>query len=387
MKRTVLMLAALGVFLFAQAAQADWAPAKRLTWNSGQSKNPAIAADTASNIYVVWQDDTPGNGEIYYRKSDDGGVTWFPVNRLTWTAGESTAPAIAISSADTIHIVWSDNAPGNYEIYYKKSPDGGASWSGAKRLTWTSGNSSGPAMAKDLNNNIHIIWQDDTPGNYEIYHKKSTDGGATWSGAKRLTSTSGNSWHPAITTYAGNAIHVAWHDETPGLAEIYYMGSTDGGATWSAAKRLSWNSAESYDPAISIDSANDMHVLWSDDTPGNYEILYRRSENGGINWNPTQRLTWNADGSYEPAMAIDLKDAVHLVWDQGPQSNTEIYYKKSTDRGATWSAAHRLTWTSLHSYGPAIAIESPDIHDYVHLVWWDDTPGNFEIYYKTQVKN
>jgi len=128
-------------------------------------------------------------------------------------------------------------------------------------------------------------------------------------------------------------------------------------------------------------------VLWSDDTPGNYEILYRRSENGGINWNPTQRLTWNADGSYEPAMAIDLKDAVHLVWDQGPQSNTEIYYKKSTDRGATWSAAHRLTWTSLHSYGPAIAIESPDIHDYVHLVWWDDTPGNFEIYYKTQVKN
>ena len=89
MKRTGLMMVAFGLFLFAQAAQADWTPAKRLTWNSGDSRLPAIAVDSSGNLHVVWQDDTPGNSEIYYKKSTDGGATWTTSQRLTWNSGAS----------------------------------------------------------------------------------------------------------------------------------------------------------------------------------------------------------------------------------------------------------------------------------------------------------
>jgi len=373
-----------------QAAQAQWTTAKRLTWNSGQSRMPSVAIDSSDYLHVVWQDETSGNAEIYYKRSEDAGAHWTPAERLTWTTAQSSAPAIAAYPFNVLHVVWSDNTTGNFEVYYKKSPDGGLTWNQTKRLTWNSGNSMYPGVAVDFKTDVHVIWHDDTPGNYEIYYKKSPDGGATWGTAERLTWNSGHSMYPAIAAAAIDpsvGIHVVWHDESPGLPEIYYKGSSDGGETWSAAKRLTWNSVESYDPAIAIDSVHNIHVLWSDDTPDNYEIYYRRSEDGGKTWKPAQRLTWNADGSYEPDVAIDPDDTIHVVWDQGPMTNTEIYYRSSTDGGGTWSAVQRVTWTSLHSYGPAMAI-MPFVWTYhvVHLVWYDDTPGNFEIYHKTQEK-
>jgi len=58
-----------GVCLIIPVAIAQtWDPAVRITWNSGGSYRPAIAIDSSSNIHVVWDDDTPGNDEIYYKK-------------------------------------------------------------------------------------------------------------------------------------------------------------------------------------------------------------------------------------------------------------------------------------------------------------------------------
>jgi len=50
-----------------------------------------------SNIYVVWQDNTPGNNEIYYSYSVDGGTSWSEPDNLTNNEGESVRPRIAIS--------------------------------------------------------------------------------------------------------------------------------------------------------------------------------------------------------------------------------------------------------------------------------------------------
>jgi hypothetical protein len=84
------------------------------------SGDPAIAVDSSGYIHVAWYDNTPENAEIYYKKSLDGGMFWTTSQRLTWTSGGSYDPAMAADPSGNLHLVWWDGTPGNNEIYYKK---------------------------------------------------------------------------------------------------------------------------------------------------------------------------------------------------------------------------------------------------------------------------
>jgi len=375
----LIILLAIGLNYPSGICFSDWGATKRITWNSGDSYDPAIAVDSSNNIHMVWCDYTPGNSEIYYKRSTDEGSTWGATKRITWNSGGSVHPAIAIDSNNNLHVVWHDWTPGNPEIYYKRSTDGGSTWSPTKRLTWNSSSSRYPAIAIDSNNNLHVVWEDSIPGNSEIYYKRSTDGGSTWGATKRLTWTSGGSYDQAMAIDSNNNLYVVWEDSTPGNYEIYYKMSTDGGSTWGATKRLTWTSGSSYEPAIAIDSNNNVHVVWHDLTPGNAEIYYKMSTDGGSTWGATKRLTWTSGDSAYPAIAIDSNNNVHVVWHDLTPGNAEIYYKMSTDGGSTWGATKRLSWNSGSSYGPAMAIDS---NNSIYVVWHDKTPGNWEIYYK-----
>jgi hypothetical protein len=296
---------------------------KRLTWNSGGSWTPAIAIDSSDNIHVVWHDNSTAYTDIFYLKSTDGGATWSS-KRLTFNSSDSFSPSIAVDSNNHIHVVWDDFTPGTNDIYYKKSTDGGTTWS-TKRLTWTSSNSHEPIIASDKNDNLHVVWTDYTPGNFEVFYKKSTDGGVSWS-TKRLTWNMGGSWYPTIAFDSSGNIHLVWHDETPGNYEIYYKKSTTGGASWST-KRLTWSSGDSRETAIAIDPSDNIHVVWQDSTSSNNEIFYKRSTNSGTTW-ASKRLTWNPGSSEYSAVATDSNNRIHVVWQDETPGNWEIYYKK-----------------------------------------------------------
>ena len=379
MKRTAIVMLGIGLFFFAHEAQAQWTPTKRITWTWGNSEYPAVAVDSLAHLHVVWDDDTPGNNEIYYKKSEDGGDSWSAVRRITWTSGGSYAPAIAVDSSDHLHVVWYDDSPGSLAIHYKRSEDGGDSWTASQRITWSSANSFVPAIAVDASDHLHVVWDEYASGNAEIFYKKSDDGGDSWLASRRITWTSENSQHAAIAVDASDHLHVVWHDLTPGNEEVYYKKSEDGGDNWTAVQRLTWTSDSSLYPAIAVDSLGHLHVVWYDATPGNCEIYYRRSEDGGDSWTAARRLTWTSGTSWLPAIAVDSLSHLHVVWDDVTPGNYEVYYKRSEDGGDSWTAVQRLTWTSGPSQFPAIAVDSSDR---LHVVWHDLTPGNREIYYK-----
>jgi len=118
-KQLKLITAAIGLMVFSQAAQADWGPTKRLTWNSGDTWTLALDVDSSKCYHLVWRDTTPGNAEVYYRKST-GGSVWSAIERLTWTSGETLAPDISAGPSGTVHVVWEDDESGSVEIYYRK---------------------------------------------------------------------------------------------------------------------------------------------------------------------------------------------------------------------------------------------------------------------------
>lgn len=379
MNHKTVIIGLIGFFLLIQPTNSQtWGTSKRLTFSSLQSQFPDIALDSNNHIHVVWDDNSPGNREIYYKKSTDGGTIW-TTKRLTFNPGDSWYAAIAIDSNNHIHMALMDESHGLAEIYYKKSTDGGANWT-TKRLTYNPGESYAPDIAVDSNNHIFFVWDDDTSGDSEIFFKKSTDSGATWT-TKRLTYTSYNAWNAAMAVDSDNNIYLVWEDGTPYDSEISFAKSTDGGVNWTT-QRLTFNSGYSGFPAIAVDSNNHIHVSWDDNSPGNREIYYKRSTDEGETWT-TKRLSFNSGVSGSTAIATDSNDNIHVVWIDVTPGNSEIFYRRGTDNGATWGGARRLTWNLEGSEFPSVAT---DLSTNIHVVWHDWSPGNAEIYYKKGIQ-
>jgi hypothetical protein len=379
MKHKGMLIVALGLAFLIPSAQAQWSPAKRLTWTSGASEWPVLAADSLGHLHAFWTDNTTGHYEVYYRKSTNGGINWTAARRLTWASSLYSSVAVAVDTVDNIHLVWNDFPPGNGEIYYKKSTDGGATWTAKKRLTWTSGSSEYPAITVDSLGNIHVVWEDATPGDYEVYYKKSTDGGLTWTANQRVTWTQAASQHAKIASHWSGWLCLFWVENSPAGSEVYFKTGTSGGPAWSASKKVTWTSGSSSSPAISVDISGNLHVVWTDDNPGNVEVYYRKSTDVGATWTSYRRLTWTSGISYSPTIAVFSSGNPLVVWEESTPSMSELYWRGSWDGGDSWGASQRLTWNKGYSYGPYVTV---DAIGNAHLVWWDDTPGNFEIFYK-----
>ena len=330
MKRFREIFFAVVIFLLVFSTMAygiTWSTKKRLTNNEGDSFSPAVAVD-GSNIYVVWRDDTPGNPEIYFKKSVDGGITWTTGKRITHNAGNSMAPRIAVNGTN-IYVVWYDDTPGNWEIYFKKSEDGGVTWAAGKRLSYREGKSWYPDVAAS-GSTIYVVWYDDRNLDRKrgIYFKRSHDGGITWTPHEWLSSNVGDSSWPAIAVNGSN-VYIVWYYDLSGStqnSEIYFKRSDDGGITWAADERLTHNTSFSVGPAIAVDGSN-IYVVWEDYSSGNQEIHFKNSDDGGVTWTASKRLTNNMGSSSSPDIAADGSN-VYVVWEDNRGGDYEIFFKK-----------------------------------------------------------
>jgi aldose sugar dehydrogenase len=124
-------------------------------------------------FWLVWQDNSTGNDEIYLKKSIDGGITFGNATNLSDDVGSSQFPQIA-ALGNTTFVVWQDNSTGNDEIYLKKSSNAGSTFSSKKNLSDDVGSSQFPQIAA-LGNTTFVVWQDNSTGNDEIYLKKSSN--------------------------------------------------------------------------------------------------------------------------------------------------------------------------------------------------------------------
>jgi BNR repeat protein len=371
MKRsTIIIIGILLLTLFVGTAWSAWV-FERLTDNSGEPYEPSVAV-VGDNVDVVWDDNSYSNYEIFNKRSTDGGVSW-TFSRLTTNTGGSYEPSLAATGSN-LHLVWRDLTYGNDEIFYRRSTNSGSSWD-FERLTNNSGRSQQPEVAVS-GSTVHVVWNDDVyniNNNCEILYKRSTNNGSSWS-FQRLSTNSGWSKQPAVAAEE-STVHVAWSDNSYGNNEIFYKRSTDNGTSWSF-QRITANSGYSSGPALSV-SGDNVHLVWTDSTyGGNAEIFYKRSTDCGSTWS-FQRLTDNTGASQSPAVAATLSD-VHVVWiDNAYDSNFEIFYKGSTDNGTSWNF-QRLSDNSGMSHYPAIAVS----RGVVHVMWSDYSYGDAEIFYK-----
>ncbi|UCG92988.1 MAG: T9SS type A sorting domain-containing protein [candidate division WOR-3 bacterium] len=359
---------------------AQWEPDYRLTANNDSSftsyNNAWCVAANEDTVHVVWYDNRDGNYEIYYKRSSDGGVTWGPDTRLTDEPSGSYNPSIAIAGPE-IHVVWEDERSQDVEVYHKYSTDGGITWGSDVHVSVISGPQGMPSVAV-VASCVHVVWVDFTlMGNSEIYYCRSVDGGTTWDAPVQISYAAGFSTSPSIAAHGSN-VHIAWHDSRFGWwnNEIFYRRSTNDGVDWSPEQQLTMDTTFSNTPSIAA-SGNNIHVVWEEMRDGNFEIYYKNSTDNGQIWSTDLRLTSDAADSHYPSAAASGSN-IHVTWQDTRDGNDEIYYKVSNDYGVSWDPDIRLTDDQSISQNASVAVAGQK----VHVLWTDERDGNWELYYK-----
>ncbi len=368
------------IFLFNIPLFAQWVPDMRLTNDPGTSftssnNTPTIAA-TGTNVHTVWWDNRNTDWEIYYKRSVDGGLNWSEDTRLTNSVGNSYVPTIAVFNS-TVHVVWQDQRDGNREIYYKRSTDSGNTWSVDTRLTYDTSSSQYPAIAV-MGQTVHIAWYDKRDGNEEEYYKRSTDGGLTWSADTRLTNNTYIQEQPSISV-SGQNVYVVWQDPSSGPNKVGFKRSTNGGANWLPDTLLTNRFGGTYSPCISASGQN-LTIVWEDHNTFWSEIYCILSSNGGLSWSSEIQLSNNNSFSGYTYVYVDGQN-IHVTWwdtNYVAPGWSDIFYKFSTDNGVSWSTDLNLSNNPGSSEVGTIAVSG----SVVHVIWCDRRDGNWEIYYK-----
>lgn len=362
-------------------ARADWLPEVRLTNNPSNvstlcSGSRSICA-AGEVVNVVWKDDRAGNDDIYAVRSTDGGATWLAEQALTNDQEVSQHAAIACDG-NLVVVVWEDFRDQNWEIYYKVSRDGGASWSQDSRLTVNDASSANPCVAV-WGQTIHVVWQDSRDGGPElVYYARSNDAGVTWTEARRMDMHDTGSWTAAIAVW-DTMVHVVWNgfDNSNTYPVVYYVCSFDGGNNWEPVTRIADVNSTQLFPMVAA-WGSQVHAVWHD-ARENTRIYHRRSDDGGRNWGEDRIVSTGEFFMTIPALAV-VGQNVHVAFHDARNGSGDVYYQRSTDGGSTWySEDYRLTPGDEDQAFPCIAAAGSA----VHVVWTDAQHlTDLEVYYR-----
>jgi len=90
----------------------------RVTTGAAVFGVPNCDTDSAGNVHLVYCGESDGDKDIYYTMHDEASDTWSEPVNLSNNTSDSENPSLFVGPDDTIHVVWDDNADGNYGVYY-----------------------------------------------------------------------------------------------------------------------------------------------------------------------------------------------------------------------------------------------------------------------------
>lgn len=170
-------------------------------------------------MYVTWTDNTPGNVEVFFAASTNSASSFGSAVNLSNTLGTSYRAQIA-ASGDKVYVTWRDTPR---EVYVRASENAGHTFSESINLSNDETDSGWPEIyaAED---NVYLIWRAGPLGGLskEVYIRTSENSGDSFDEVINLSNNSGNSGPPQVTSGSGRDVYVVWSDTTTGSGDIYF---------------------------------------------------------------------------------------------------------------------------------------------------------------------
>jgi hypothetical protein len=156
---------------------------------------------------------------------------------------------------------------------------------------------------------------------------------------------------PQVATDERGAVHLLYFRGDPAHGDLFYMGSTDGGRTFSAMRRVNSTPGAAIATGtvrggqIAVGRSGRVHVAWNGSRsagPGSTPMFYTRLNAEGTAFEPQRNLmhaAYNIDGG--GAVAADRNGHVYVVWHANVPGEREegkrrVWIVRSDDDGRTF---------------------------------------------------
>ncbi len=362
----------------------------RLTTDSAASVSPAIAVDSSGNFHIVWSDARDGNNEIYYKKLDANWNVLVADTRLTVDSHDSITPSIAVWPSGDIAVVWSDNRYTTYSIYAKFYFSYQQEWGADSNIAYSAG----------VDYKEPDVSVDSTGYFICVYRTVAIDSGIMTETIRKI----GNSpteqiLYTFVDTYRAGAthdhlecpriavgmstgiLHVAFgkgqqYPVESGVSYVLYTRFVSG--AWESTQVLGYTVDEPHPCAIDTDPSTGVYVVWDNWNYNSFDVCFRKSGDSGASWGSTIVFGDSSNHQSKPDIAVGASGQVYITWRDSSYGNYEIALVKSTDYGANFGSAVRLTSASAESFNPRICVSASGN---IGLVWTDYRNSNWEIYF------
>ncbi|MBN2466477.1 hypothetical protein JXD38_12730 [candidate division WOR-3 bacterium] len=389
----------IGLILFcalvaaASAAEVTWDSIIQLTTNpssqvTGYSSQHSIAVDGAGDVHIAWMDQRTVPYQIWYRRHDAGTSTWLAETTLTTQQANCFRPGIACDNAGNVHIAWHVGTwnPLGVGIWAKRYNAGTHHWRADTLIDSTS--TSNPQLYPSVacapgTGDVAVVWygSPDTGMNSQVFlrERHATTG---WDTAMQVSEASVS--HDQVSVAAG----------TNGDLAAVWVGKDFGGdynqvccrrrvaGTWQGVELVSDMplALSQYAPSVAFDLEGAVHAVWYGRTLNNFyfSVFHRMYDAGG--WSSIDSIGGTRQYQQQyPSIACDGAGRCHAVWcSQAGGSNFQlVYVQRDTD--GVWSTPMVLTGLDSGDVShPSIAC---DADSGVHVVWYDASSGNPDVYY------
>ncbi|MDH7556937.1 MAG: sialidase family protein, partial [Candidatus Methanosuratincola sp.] len=273
---------------------AGWKGPINVSNSEGQSGFPSIVADKSGVVHLFWNEEILPNQHVIMYSHLENDLWSPPIDIFPFAE-----PAHVVSSIDSkgyIHIIWTGIGGINYSRVYAPNADNAHNWK-APRVQVPSTNFLGDYhfVVSDEEGKIVIclIYAIQIGANSGIYTACSFDQGETWQPPSATYQNLNPGLFvdkPQLAITSEGRIHAIWAESN--YPEIFppigirYAYSDDWGISWSFPQSLA--DGPYTDPAITITSKNEIHVVWSGTADDRYKFHLWSSDNG-VSWHPLWR--------------------------------------------------------------------------------------------------
>ncbi|MBM2818543.1 MAG: exported protein of unknown function [Nitrosarchaeum sp.] len=237
---------------------------KNISNTDGDSVNPRLRID-GNKVFVVWAQDTSSSSEIYFSKSENYGLNFTAPINISNSLKNSYDSGITLQESN-VYVIWKESYENQTDIFFSKSIDYGSTFDSPINLSMDKGDSliTRDTQIRAVGDNVFVVFSAEINKNREAYITISRDKGETFEEPVNISNNPGKSQLPQLYSDDSN-LFVLWEDDSPGNFDVLLRQSIDSGRSFGPIKNITTDASNSLISVLGpqiTSSDNHVFVFW-----------------------------------------------------------------------------------------------------------------------------